>query len=246
MKCITMDRSPERQTVESPPAWEPGDAALLRPRRSQFLFTLLLWVARTTAHAESDNASSPPWWPDQIYVANGCFLSASAYLARLKSDHPEVEAMTYTVEIPSCRQHTIVVLDWNGVKYGRDQYLGVFRIGDTDPQTAFVSTLRRWWQVTKRHPYPERKPGSLKERREEVLLAKRIMSFTKTDLVTVTTRAGTVSVLTWETPTGELAIYEPMLGTAVGTTTGSVSEAAVYLLTQLTPSAERARNKRHF
>lgn len=234
MKSGTIDIFSERQTTYPALPYQTGSASLLRLRRSQFLSLLVLWMAQAGASAAADWPDAPPWWPDQIYAANGCYLSASAYVARLASTYPAADATTYTVEIPSCRKHTIAVVTWNGVKYGRDQYIGVFKIGDSDPQTSFVATLRRWWQAKRTHRYPEKRPSSIAERHAEVLLARQIMSFAKTELVPVITPTGAVTILTWQTTTGELAIYEPMLGTAVGSTSASVAEAARYLLSQLT------------
>ncbi len=241
MKCSAVGIFSERQTTYSSPDFRTGSEPLLRLQRAQLLYLLVLWMAQTGVSAAPAKEGSPPWWPDKIYAANGCFLSASAYVARLVSTYPAAKASTQTVEIPSCRGHTIAVVSWNGVKYGRDQYIGVFKIGDGDPQASFEAALRRWRQEKRTHPYPERRPHSMAERRAEVLLARSIMAFAKTELLPVNTPTGVVTVLTWRTPTGELAIYEPTLGTAVGSTAGTVAEATRCLLAQFVSPHQGAR-----
>jgi len=172
---------------------------------------------------------SPPWLPDDCYVANGCYLSAIAYIAKLQKLHPGVEARPITVRFASGKLHTVAAVRWENRMFLRDMYIGIAPLGD-DSQLSFDTALAAWKEKQGQHAYPERRPRSRTERKREVELAAKLIAFIKPQIIVADSPSGRVSVLWWRTAEGKLGLYEPSLGTAVGESSRPPATVAQQLL----------------
>jgi hypothetical protein len=193
------------------------------------LFSLLALGVISTSHAAPPGDDTPPWLPDQHYVAKGCYLSAIAYIAKLQQLYPDAEARTLTVRLPSGLLHTIVAVRWKTCSFLRDMYIGVAPLGE-DAQLSFDAAITTWKTQSGQHAYPERQPHSRAERKREVELAAKLISFAKPQIIRVESPNGIVSVLHWQMSDGKLGLYEPLLGTAVGCSSQPPSIVARQLL----------------
>jgi hypothetical protein len=194
------------------------------------IFSLCVLGTVVTANgAAIDREPSPPWLPDDCYVANGCYLSAIAYIARLQKLYPGVEARPITVRFPSGKLHTVAAVRWESKTFLRDMYIGVAPLSD-DSQLSFDAALAAWKARQGQHAYPERRPHSRTERKQEVELAAKLIAFNKPQIIAADSPNGRVSVLWWRTAEGKLGLYEPSLGTAVGESAQPPAAVAQQLL----------------
>src|SRR5882724_5325417 len=112
------------------------------------MFTLtqrkLLFVALLTARVPVDlTANAGVVWPeikDELHVNNGCYLSASRFIARFLDANPGAEGTVQTVIIPGGDKHSIAVLKDGERTWGRDEFIGIFAIHG-DVQRAFDSAM---------------------------------------------------------------------------------------------------------
>lgn len=158
---------------------------------------------------------SPPWWPDEHFVANGCFVSTSAYLHKLRERYPGVPTRAAHVRLPTGAHHTIAVVHWHNRNYGRDVFLGVFRIRG-ELQDSFDRAWAAWLSRGGQYGFKEPRVATLAERAQELELAAKILAFAHPTLIHVASKNGLVPLLWWLTPEGDLAVYEPTIGTAFG------------------------------
>ena len=85
-------------------------------------------------------------------------------------------------------------------------------------QRSFDEALAEWRARGGRHPYQERHVSTSAERHAEVAAAAELLAGQHPEIIALAGRAGAIPVLSWTTPAGELALYEPSRGTAVGLT----------------------------
>lgn len=182
-------------------------------------------VSLAAAAFVPSSRGQPPAWPDTAFVANGCYISTAAYLARLRAEYPTVVARAESVRLPSGRWHTIAVVAWERRTYLRDMYIGVAPARG-DVQRSYDRALSTWRARGGRHGYSERVACSVAERRAEVEAAAHLLATERTEIVSVLSNRGPTPVLAWTTAAGELALYEPTTGTAVGLTKRSPLEVA--------------------
>ena len=177
------------------------------------LFSLLALHVVTPMHLGATTLpSAPPWWPDSYYVKNGCYISAFVYMARLREHYPDTAAETVTVLLSNGTSHTIVTIKWGDRLYLRDPFVGVAAI-EGPPQRSFDRALALWRGSEGRHTYDERSLATREERHREIHLAAELIAFAHPEIVLTQYRGQIVTVLSWKTPTGEIALYEPTFGT---------------------------------
>ncbi len=95
-----------------------------------------------------------------------------------------------------------------------------------DVQLSYDRALSTWRAKGGRHGYSERMARSAAERRAEVETAAHLLATERAEIVSVLSNRGPIPVLAWKTAAGELALYEPTTGTAVGLTNRSPLEVA--------------------
>ncbi len=177
---------------------------------------LLVLGAVTAVRGEGTHTDPrPPWWPDDRYVANGCYPSTAAYLQKLRQTFPGVVARAATVRLPSGARHTIAVVRWRHRNFGRDLFIGVFPI-HAGVQEGFDRALARWTASGGRHGFEPSPTATAVERAQAIQAVAALVAEARPRILCVPVRDGVAEVLTWLTPEGELALYEPTVGTAVG------------------------------
>jgi hypothetical protein len=185
-----------------------------------------LFVALLTARVPVDlTANARVVWPeikDEFHVNNGCYLSASRFLARFLLANPGAEGSIQTVIIPGGDKHSIAVLKNEGKTWGRDEFIGVFNIHD-DTQRAFDSALKRWFRKATEMEISlqthERTPQSFDDRMAEVERAKALLPESQaSEIMIIPTTRGQIAVLVWNPEPGRGAVYEPSFGTATADT----------------------------
>ena len=201
----------------------------------RWVFLFQTWGMGTSAPASPALPSNPPWLPDRYYVANGCYISATAYLMKLKQLYPDLNGWTANVLLPSGNIHTLAIVRWDTRLFLRDTSIGVAEIHD-DVQQSFetAACLRRekgGW-----HFYPKRRPHSPVERLREIELAARLLGFADPKVICARSATGPVSVLSWKTAGGELAVYEPSHGTAVGPGDVAVADVVTHVFSRFVPA----------
>ena len=172
--------------------------------------------------------AQPPAWPDAQPVANGCYISTEVYLARLREQFPEISAHPETVLLPTGQQHTIAVVQWGRHTYLRDMFIGIAPV-QHGVQRSFEAALVAWHARGGRHGYAERIVSNSAERWVEVQAAAQLLAARQPQIIPVCSAHGPIPVLCWTTPDGELALYEPSVGTAVGLTRRAPAEVAAEL-----------------
>src|SRR4051794_22856780 len=183
------------------------------------MFTLtqrkLLFVALLTARVPVDStANAGVVWPeikDEIHVNNGCYLSASRFLARFLTANPGAEGSIETVVLPGGEKHSIAVLKEGGKVWGRDEFIGVFDVyGDT--QRAYDTALRRWFRKATETEIAmqtrERVPQTFDDRLAEVQRAKSLLPENlASEIMMIPTTRGVLAVLVWNPEPGRGAVY---------------------------------------
>jgi hypothetical protein len=191
----------------------------------------LVWLALGCAVSvvfAAQSRAQPPLWPDEHPVANGCYISTVVYLAKLRAQHPDVTARAETVRLPTGQQHTIAVVEWGTDVYLRDTFMGVTPARQ-DVQRSFEAAFAAWRATGNRHDYRPRTISSHAERWRDVEAAAEQLAAHCPQIVPVFSSRGPIPVLCWTTPDGELALYEPGTGTAVGLTRRTPHEVATDL-----------------
>jgi hypothetical protein len=172
--------------------------------------------------------AQPPAWPDAHHVANGCYLSTTVYLANLHEQYPDVVARAENVRLSSGRMHTIAVVHWGAKTYLRDMFIGIAAVkGDT--QCSFDAALSEWRYNGGRHGHRQRTVSTSAERWLDVRAAAQWMAALQPQIIQVFSAHGPIPVLWWTTADGELALYEPSVGTAVGHSRRAPLEVATEL-----------------
>lgn len=161
--------------------------------------------------------AQPPAWPDARYVVNGCYPSTAVYLTKLREHHPDVAARAENVRLTSGRMHTIAVVHWGRETYLRDMFIGIASVKG-DVQRSFDEAVSQWRRNGGHHGQRERTGFTSAERWREVQAAAQWMAVLHPQIIQVFSARGPIPVLWWTTADGELALYEPSVGTAVGVT----------------------------
>jgi hypothetical protein len=185
--------------------------------------------------------AQPPAWPDAQYIANGCYLSTAVYLAKLREHYPDVTARAETVRLTSGKMHTIAVVEWGHKTYLRDMFIGIASMKG-DVQRSFDEALSRWLHNRGQHGRRERNTFTSDERWLEIESAARWIAALRPQVIQVFSGRGPIPVLWWTTARGELALYEPSVGTAVGFTRRAPLEVATELFGR--PSASGLESHR--
>jgi hypothetical protein len=172
-------------------------------------------------------SSSPPCFPDELHVINGCFISTLAYVARFRAAFPAERAQPLAVEPKAFRgMHTITVLSWQGSWWGRDEYFGVFPLGrrvDKYPDPgqlvhraevvldAHVRDELDAGRATWEPPPPRTLPTA--ERARLVAQAAALLP-EPSEMFWVRCQREEIPVLFFRLSTGLICVYEPLTGTA--------------------------------
>lgn len=174
---------------------------------------------------------APPSYPDASHVPNGCHLSTISFLAKFRSDFPGERGEPLVIEMLNPdglrRSHTIALVSWKGMAWGRDEYFGVFALGRpygaaTDPATlakaAEETYQRHAARLVRRDGMPQRPgdPADLTpaEQLREVTKAARIIPV-PTTLYWAREGNHTVPLVFFRPQNGQVAVYELSHGTCV-------------------------------
>jgi len=75
-------------------------------------------------------AEAAPAYPESEHVYFGCHISTVAYLARFSAEHPAERGRPAVLMMDNAdgvrRPHTIALVTWRGMWWGRDEYFGTF------------------------------------------------------------------------------------------------------------------------
>lgn len=137
-----------------------------------------------------------------------------------------------TVRLSNGALHTIVTIEWGRKFFLRDPFVGVAPI-DGLPQLSFDRALAQWRKRREWPNYKVRPTDAHEERTGEINLAAALISFAHPESVIVEFRGQAVTVLSWTTPDGNFALYEPTFGTAVGSSHRAPAQIARDLLLSL-------------
>jgi len=187
------------------------------------LFIVALLAARVPVEVTANASVVWPEIKDELHVNNGCYLSASRFLAKFLAANPRAQGTVQTVILPGGEKHSIAVLKDEGKTWGRDEFIGVFPIHN-DAQRSYDSALRRWFREATHKEIAsstgERTPHSFDDRLAEVKRAKALLPETQaSEIMIIPTTRGEIAVLVWNPEPGRGAVYEPSFGTATADTT---------------------------
>lgn len=182
-------------------------------------------VALATALPAADR-SAPPTHPDSHHVLNGCYISATAYLARFRAEFPTERATTLAINPRGyAGKHTIAVVTWEGRWWGRDEYFGVFQLEcstATCPDPSALAT--RATKIFHSHTVAEVRAGRAEaapafsgdlpaaERARLILLAARLLPC-PSEVFWVSDHAEEAPFLFFRPTNGQVAVYDPASGT---------------------------------
>jgi len=195
------------------------------------LSLLMTAILAPQAQAAQGTPLAPPSYPDASHVANGCHLSTIRFLSKFRSDFPGERGAPLVIEMPNPdgvrRSHTIAVLSWKGMAWGRDEYFGVFALGRpygaaTDPAT-FLRAAEETYQrhaarVSRRDGMPQRPddPADLTsaEQLREVTKAARIIPV-PTAIYWARKGNHAVPLVFFRPQSGQVAVYDLTHGTCL-------------------------------
>lgn len=197
------------------------------------LMTLALLVTLSLAglRAETDSAT-PPMFADAGHVLNGCYLSATAYLARFSAEFPGERGAPVAISPKGFGgKHTIALVTWRGEWFGRDEYFGVFALGRSVAAHPTASALARraemvlsTFAVTEvragRAEYAPTAPAVLSaaERAELIRRAADALPLAS-EVFWVRGHGEPLAFLFFRPAAGVIAVYDPLHGTATSETT---------------------------
>ncbi len=88
--------------------------------------------------------SAPPSFRDAVHVPRGCYISTMVFLARFHAEHPTERGEPLTLELASYDgPHTVALISWRGMLWGRDEYCGVFPLHVAVVSSSVVEIRRR-------------------------------------------------------------------------------------------------------
>jgi hypothetical protein len=190
--------------------------------------TLTLTFAVATAPATE---SAPPDFPDAVHVENGCYVSATAYLAKFSAAFPAEHALTLTVQPRNYGEpHTLALVSWQSRWWGRDEYGGVFEVGRAVGDGRLTESLRlaaetalgrRAARLAKsgRIAIAPATPANLSaaRRAHEVATATALLPV-RAEPFLVRSGDREIPFLFFRPAAGKIAVYEPVSGTATAET----------------------------
>lgn len=211
---------------------EPTASSLL-PRSARRFISLgailaALLLAPAGHAATRVSPCSPTDYPDTAHVPNGCYLSAITYLKKFSEAHPGEQTRVLGFAPRGWGGgHFVTLITWHGEWWIRDEYFGIFPVGQQaapavnpaklDQRAA--NTFDR--QVTVRRkagqlPILPWLPGKLTEvqKTDSIAAAANWLPF-KTEQFRVKSATGEMNLLFFRPTPDRIAVYEPSHGTAV-------------------------------
>lgn len=206
-----------------------------RASRSALLIAFIVTSALASASlsaAPETTAATPPDFPDAAHVENGCYLSTFVYLAKFLAAHPGERGEPLTVQSRNYDEpHTIALVSWRGRWWGRDEYCGVFAIDcavETGIQAESLKTVaeaalqRRAARLLKQGriviPSSNARRLTADRRAQAVATARTLLPAGGTPFW-VQDKGSEVPLLFFRPAPGQIAVYDPVLGTATAETT---------------------------
>jgi hypothetical protein len=173
---------------------------------------------------------APPAYSDAAHVLNGCAISTMVYVSRFVAEHPSETARLLVVRIRNSdgitRPHTMALLTWRQRWWGRDEYFGVFPLDlavkngvVTDDVVACAERrLDRHSDERAKDPHlalPRPPPSHLSadQRAREVALARTLLPFAS-ECFWVRCADAEIPLLFFRPAPGQIAVYDPLTGTA--------------------------------
>lgn len=174
---------------------------------------------------------SPPSYPDDAHVCNGCHISTMKYLARYLAQFPAEQGRPLVIEMVNGDRtrtmHTMALISWRGGAWCRDEYFGVFSLGcafeagaDAEHLTARAESCYKShsMEVIRSTGMP-RRPGSPEEmsqdeRLQQVSLASRILPY-PTTVYWLRSGREEFPVAFFRPSARQIGVYDPMHGTSV-------------------------------
>jgi hypothetical protein len=119
----------------------------LRALACAFMVTATFSLLR--AGPDAGRPTTPPAFPDEVHVPNGCYLSTAAYLAKFTAAHPAEFASPLTIEPKAYGgPHTVALVSWENRWWIRDEFLGVVSLDRAADGAGITEQLRRHAQTT--------------------------------------------------------------------------------------------------
>jgi hypothetical protein len=90
-----------------------------------------------------------------VHVANGCYVSAAAYIARFTAAYPAERSEPAAVVLPnadgSSKPHTVAIVSWHGAWWARDEYYGTVDLRSPSARPWDPVTVTRRLERAFRH-----------------------------------------------------------------------------------------------
>jgi hypothetical protein len=198
--------------------------ALARPALVAFL--LILPAAGTSTFAR------PPSYREARPVVNGCHISTLVFTARYRTEFPDERCEAARIELRDHGgvgiNHSIALMTWRGEWWCRDDLLGVARLGVSVTAGEDVVQLanraeRILDRVEERLARSRRLRGapfgdnpSIPARLREISAAAALLG-SPSRIFWVQAGGREIPVLLYRPAAGEIAVYEPTLGSCLGT-----------------------------
>ncbi len=210
-------------------------SSLLRRAFALLMFTFLV-LARSSA---TTAPSAPPAFADAVHVMNGCYISATVYLARFHAEFPAEEGMPLEVHPRNYEMaHTIALVTWEGSWWVRDEYFGVFALGCRASECRGTEELqKRASLVVEKYTRAQVKSGAVDanlvrrqladaERPGEIDAAARLLADGGERFI-VESGGKRIAFIFFRPSAGCIALYNPAIGTATARCASSARAALV-------------------
>lgn len=203
------------------------------PLRRLALAASLFATVLPAAHAST--ATPPPAFADPVYVLNGCHISTLNFVARFQREFPHERAELARVLVRSVDdlrvRHTIALFTWQGAWWCRDDIVGLAALDETVQPNADLAALgskaeavldrveaRKLRQRQTRSSQPEIGAELSSARRtREVRAAAELLPLPGT-IYWVRTGSREIPVLLFHPAPGQIAVYEPTVGSCLAET----------------------------
>jgi hypothetical protein len=169
----------------------------------------------------------PPVFPDVVHVANGCYISATAYIARFHAAYPAEKSEPAALSLPnadgSVKPHTVAIVSWHGGWWARDEFYGVVNLHAPSSRPWSQPLVERLTERAFRHRaagLPRREPDSQPDgvegiawRMDQIDAARRLLP---TESRVVWLKSGlqeTPFLFFRRAEDGGFAVYDPVFGT---------------------------------
>jgi hypothetical protein len=187
--------------------------------------------------------SAPPCFPDAAQLPEGCFISTLAYLAKFTAAFPEESASSLTIQPKQhVGPHTVALISWRNRWWVRDQHLGVLSLNQTCDRAigtvalgaraeaaldARARSIAKWKR--------ERIAGSLTPSAaainalRDVTTAASLLPCTS-EQFWVKCGSREIPLLFFRPAPGQVAVYDPTVGTATAESTIACSTRIVEMV----------------